>query len=267
MARNDRFDIGDNAVLTEHVDTEYKPTEKEIEEYAEWLGMDAEKDSDLLYIAEAGLKAALPANWRACQTDADGEIFYFNFETGVSTWDHPLDEVYRKKYHRALKKREKENGLVATLHAEMQGSGLVSISIASMSGDELVALEVEYAVETMHNFQRKVAKSIGQPLRLLLPNGELLRKRVPLRVTVGELLGLPVQDTAVLEAVVKPPQPAATSSRAAPAELPPLKGLKKPRKFGTIPPLCSGLRFTAAQPPAGFGPTLSACYMDLNTKM
>ena len=29
------------------------------------------------------------------QTD-DGHIYYFNFETGESLWDHPCDEHYKK---------------------------------------------------------------------------------------------------------------------------------------------------------------------------
>ena len=51
----------------------------------------------MLYIAREGLKAPLPPPWKACQTK-DGDIYYFNFESGESTWDHPLDELYKKKY-------------------------------------------------------------------------------------------------------------------------------------------------------------------------
>jgi hypothetical protein len=57
--------------------------------------MDKEKDMELLWIAKEGLKAPLPNPWKPCQTQ-DGDIFYFNFESGESVWDHPCDEHYRK---------------------------------------------------------------------------------------------------------------------------------------------------------------------------
>ena len=28
----------------------------------------------------------------------DGEVYYFNFSSGESVWDHPCDEIYRKIY-------------------------------------------------------------------------------------------------------------------------------------------------------------------------
>merc|ERR1712151_789308 len=81
--------------------------EKEIEEYAEWLGMDLQKDRDLFWIAKAGLKAPLPKPWKPCQSE-EHEIFYFNFETGESVWDHPCDEHYRRVF--AEHKAKKEAG-------------------------------------------------------------------------------------------------------------------------------------------------------------
>jgi hypothetical protein len=73
-----------------------QPTEAEIEEYAQWLGMTAE-DDDLRWIAREGLKAPLPEHWKPCKT-ADGEVYYFNFQSGESVWDHPCDEYYRKLF-------------------------------------------------------------------------------------------------------------------------------------------------------------------------
>mmetsp|Transcript_87315 Transcript_87315/g.282700 ORF Transcript_87315/g.282700 Transcript_87315/m.282700 type:complete len:347 (+) Transcript_87315:73-1113(+) len=84
-------------VLEEDLDERFMPTEDEVDEFAEWLGMDPDADANLLWIAEAGLKAPLPSNWRPCRT-ADGEIFYFNFRTGESVWDHPSDEHYRELF-------------------------------------------------------------------------------------------------------------------------------------------------------------------------
>ncbi|CAJ1332687.1 unnamed protein product [Effrenium voratum] len=91
-----------SVVLEEHVDSEYEPTEQEILDYSEWLGMDVEKDKDLMWIARAGLKVPLPPPWKPCTTGEEGEVFYFNFETGESVWDHPCDE-----FHRLLYKKER----------------------------------------------------------------------------------------------------------------------------------------------------------------
>jgi len=65
--------------------------------YAIYLGIDPEEDRDFLYIAREGLKAPVSKPWRACQTRS-GEIYYFNFETGESQWDHPSDDIFRKKF-------------------------------------------------------------------------------------------------------------------------------------------------------------------------
>ena len=69
----------------------------EIVGYAEFLGMDLEEDADLLYIAEEGLKAPVPEPWKAFSNEAE-EIYYTNTITNQVIFDHPLDEVYRKKF-------------------------------------------------------------------------------------------------------------------------------------------------------------------------
>lgn len=84
---------GDSIVLEEEIDPSYEPTQEEVLEYAKWLGMDTVEDSDLLYIAREGLKAPLPDKWKPCKTGDTEEVYYFNFETGESTWDHPCDKV------------------------------------------------------------------------------------------------------------------------------------------------------------------------------
>lgn len=47
-------------VLEEDFDPSYEPTQDEIVEYAEFLGMHLQDDSDLMWIAREGLKAPLP---------------------------------------------------------------------------------------------------------------------------------------------------------------------------------------------------------------
>lgn len=103
----------DSVVLEEEVDPDYEPSEEEIIEYAKWLGIDPIADKDLLYLAKEGLKvflnlilkAPLPPDWKPCQTADSNDIYYFNFRTGESTWEHPCDEYYKKLYEEAKKKK------------------------------------------------------------------------------------------------------------------------------------------------------------------
>ena len=90
-------EAGEVTVLEETIDENYEPTEEEIKEYAKWLGMDLEADKHLFWVAREGLKAPLPSEWKPCQSP-DGELYYFNFSSGESVWDHPCDDHYRNMY-------------------------------------------------------------------------------------------------------------------------------------------------------------------------
>ena len=84
----------------------------EIVDYAKWLGMDLEAEKDLMWIAREGLKAPLPEHWKPCKTPGTGDIYYFNFQTGDSVWEHPCDEHYKSLYaaeKAKLAKREAED--------------------------------------------------------------------------------------------------------------------------------------------------------------
>lgn len=86
--------IGDQLILEEDYDENYIPSEQEIHEYAREIGIDPEREPELLWLAREGIVAPLPAEWKPCQ-DVTGDVYYFNFSTGQSTWDHPCDEQYR----------------------------------------------------------------------------------------------------------------------------------------------------------------------------
>jgi len=83
-------------VLDAKVDPNYEPTQKELEEYAQWLGIDLEKEKELMFLAREGLKAPLPEEWKPCKTDT-GDVYYFNFSTGESIWEHPLDDHFKQR--------------------------------------------------------------------------------------------------------------------------------------------------------------------------
>ncbi|TRZ15892.1 hypothetical protein HGM15179_011240 [Zosterops borbonicus] len=95
--------IGDQLILEEE-DSEYIPKEHEIRSFAPTIGIDPDKESELLWLARECLVTPLPPEWKACQDIEGGNIYYFNFENGRSMWEHPCDEHYKKL---VIQEREK----------------------------------------------------------------------------------------------------------------------------------------------------------------
>ncbi|XP_060107310.1 centrosomal protein of 164 kDa [Heteronotia binoei] len=87
--------IGDQLILEEDYDETYIPSEQEILEFARMIGIEPAHEPELMWLAREGIVAPLPAEWKPCQ-DITGDIYYFNFANGQSTWDHPCDEHYRQ---------------------------------------------------------------------------------------------------------------------------------------------------------------------------
>ncbi|KAK3609357.1 hypothetical protein CHS0354_036596 [Potamilus streckersoni] len=87
--------INDLLILEEDYDENYEPNDEDLYEYATIIGIDPIKEPHLLWIAREGINAPLPEHWKPCQ-DPNQDIYYFNFATGESIWDHPCDEFYRK---------------------------------------------------------------------------------------------------------------------------------------------------------------------------
>ncbi|KAH0575672.1 WW domain-containing protein [Spironucleus salmonicida] len=85
------------------VDEDWIPDPEEIQDYAEYIGIDVANEKHLLWIAEEGLKAPLPDNWIAAKTD-DGDVYYQNTKTKESSWDHPCDSLYQEKVIEQRKK-------------------------------------------------------------------------------------------------------------------------------------------------------------------
>lgn len=87
--------LGDQLVLEEDSDETYVPSEQEILDFARVIGIDPIKEPELMWLAREGIEAPLPKGWKPCQ-NITGDLYYFNFDTGQSIWDHPCDEHYRK---------------------------------------------------------------------------------------------------------------------------------------------------------------------------
>jgi hypothetical protein len=97
--------------------------------------MDAAKDAALLWIAREGLKAPLPEPWKTCRTeDGSGKVYYFNFDSGESIWEHPCDLKYKKKFADEKQKLEEQAKEQATAAASPKAKS--GRSSKSSTGDK-----------------------------------------------------------------------------------------------------------------------------------
>ncbi|XP_033062736.1 centrosomal protein of 164 kDa isoform X5 [Trachypithecus francoisi] len=174
--------IGDQLVLEEDYDETYIPSEQEILEYAREIGIDPIKEPELMWLAREGIVAPLPGEWKPCQ-DITGDIYYFNFATGQSMWDHPCDEHYRnlviqeraklstsgaiKKKKKKKEKKDKKDKETPKSSLETQpeegllppSSFLCSLSPPSASG--LPDLDVDQEIQARSEGSYNKGKSPG----------------------------------------------------------------------------------------------------------
>ena len=92
------------------------------------LGLDPKKDEDLLWVAKEGILAKLQPPWKAINQEGVG-LYYFNFETGQSMWEHPNDEYYR---HKVKQERERKKS-----GRKPKSSKVKDISLKSCINDQL----------------------------------------------------------------------------------------------------------------------------------
>ena len=156
----------ENVIVFDETPDEYEPNEQEIREYAEYLGMDVKEDQQYFYIAREGLIAPVPKPWKACQSK-EGEIYYYNFETQESSWDHPSDDEFRKKYQRA--KKGITTSPLAEIKEEPGESGLesqvVELEISDDQNDDLISrTKIPKVIQEEDIFKKEetsLKKSVG----------------------------------------------------------------------------------------------------------
>jgi centrosomal protein CEP164 len=120
-------------VLDDHIDANYEPTEEEVLEFADWIGMKLPEDSEYLWLAREGLKTPLPKEWKPCSTN-DGEVYYFNFKTGESSWDHPMDSLFRQRFEQEKEKARKDGKPAAPAAAAAKASVAATASNPNKGG-------------------------------------------------------------------------------------------------------------------------------------
>ncbi|GAX76108.1 hypothetical protein CEUSTIGMA_g3551.t1 [Chlamydomonas eustigma] len=102
------------------------PSEEDIKNYARYLGMDPEADSDLLYIAERACTAPVPDGWTV-QLDDEGVEYFHSTIQNTSTYHHPRDEFYKKMYC-DIKARKNLDTLLTPIQRASMGLSRSSIS-------------------------------------------------------------------------------------------------------------------------------------------
>ncbi|CAL7939829.1 unnamed protein product [Xylocopa violacea] len=88
-------------VCREIFDGTSHPSDEEVLEYARRLGIDPDTEPHLLYLAREGLMAALPKGWLPCFHETSGAWYYYQASTKTTTWEHPLDAVYKELVEQA----------------------------------------------------------------------------------------------------------------------------------------------------------------------
>ncbi|GFN77895.1 centrosomal protein of 164 kda-like [Plakobranchus ocellatus] len=156
--------VNDQMILEEDYDENYQPTELEIKEYAASIGIDVQKEPHLMFVAREGINAPLPEHWRPCQAPTK-DVYYFNFATGESIWDHPCDEFYksmvleeRKRF--ALEKNTTNNKKKAKTKDESKKKK--NHSAPGTAGDELGPLS-KAPGQKLNPLMLKAEPSIGTP--------------------------------------------------------------------------------------------------------
>eukprot|EP00760_Papus_ankaliazontas_P001390 PhM_4_TR10462/c0_g1_i1/m.17759 len=86
---------------------------KEVRDYAAWLGIDLEVHPDLYVLARDGLHAPLDLPWKSA-TAPSGDIYFYNTDTGMTSWEHPRDAEFRERARAEVARREENNINVAT---------------------------------------------------------------------------------------------------------------------------------------------------------
>ena len=97
-----------------------------------FLGMNLDEDREFLYIAEEGLKAAVPEPWEVFY-DSKKDMYFYNRVTKETTYEHPLDQAYREKFLKLKKeKQEREkNGLSSQPSQARKSNPIGAVSFLS----------------------------------------------------------------------------------------------------------------------------------------
>ena len=93
-----------NYLIPEDNDLIPEDSQEELNNFSNYLGFDLKKHPTFLHIVLEALKAPLPSGWREIKDDTTDNIYFYNRQLNLSTWEHPLDFYYKEIIKREIKK-------------------------------------------------------------------------------------------------------------------------------------------------------------------
>lgn len=95
--------------------------EEQIRLYAQYVGLDLQEFPELRWIAEEGLRAELPEGWQLVKEA--NKHYFLHAATGVTSFDHPLDEHYRRLVRELSSKKARPRALpTASIESKTGGT-------------------------------------------------------------------------------------------------------------------------------------------------
>ncbi|KAF8563797.1 hypothetical protein P879_10631 [Paragonimus westermani] len=110
LEESSNYTLSHAIVLSENCNQ--SPNDEEIKLYADSIGIDLNREPELIWLAKEGISAPIPKGWQVLQ-DENNQIFYYNSASGQSLWEHPLDEFYRNQVRQA-----RLNGVQSSLESK-----------------------------------------------------------------------------------------------------------------------------------------------------
>jgi centrosomal protein CEP164 len=178
-------------VLEEDEISSHPVDARELEEYAAHIGINLELDRDLLWIAAEGLRAVPPAPWKACCEKGCTEVFYFNFSTGESVWDHPSDDMFREKVLHEMATRVLLP-LTLVVQAQERGHVLRGINLAGNVACQVEVADLNTAVfaDVEDGLLTDLFLQSGTVPRFILPSAGIISHSRRME-TLAQLLEIP----------------------------------------------------------------------------
>eukprot|EP00741_Cyanophora_paradoxa_P023723 tig00021616_g22914.t1 len=130
-----------------------KPSSEDVRDFGVYIGLNPERDTRWLWVAEVGINEPLPDGWSQHFTE-EGQVYYYNALEDKSAFEHPHDRYYRflvtflKKYEREIRAHllgVDPNGALV----QPAGEGYVSVAEARKMADRARADAEEAALKRM----------------------------------------------------------------------------------------------------------------------
>lgn len=161
--------------------------EADLDEYGQSLGLDLSADPDLSWVVQEAFNAPLPHSWTE-HTDDENRVYFFHEASNASTWEHPMDAVYRELLGLVLQVRSEASpgqDSAAVVHGHLREvhqralKGLEGWSgpYSSPDGGEYYynkSLKISTWENPMLEWEQELTIRLGVLSRCLLPPGASL---------------------------------------------------------------------------------------------